>query len=74
MFFWFEQQVSGARPCPFCGSDVIKATSKEFFEAKALKTVMLSCDDCPCKMQGEPHNDYEGAFESAVEAWNRRAE
>lgn len=73
MIYSFEKQAANARPCPFCGSDVIKVTSKEFFDEKNCKTVIVVCDGCDCQMQGHPYGDYEGAFESAMEAWNRRA-
>lgn len=74
MFFSFEKQAADAKPCPFCGCNVIKATNREYFDEKNLHTVIVCCNDCGCQLQGNIYFDYEGAYESALEMWNRRAE
>ena len=73
MVWAHEVMVAGARPCPFCGSVNVTAMKKEPYEECKLKVQVLRCSGCDCTMHGDVCDDYEGAFESALEAWNRRA-
>lgn len=73
MFSDFEVTVAGAKPCPFCGGTEISTARKEFFTENGLRVLIMKCEECGARTIGGVHDDYEGAFESALEGWNRRA-
>ena len=69
----FEVTVADARPCPFCGGTDITTMRKDFFDENKLRLLIFKCEGCWARITGDVHDDYEGAFESALEKWNRRA-
>ena len=70
-----EVLLAGARPCPFCGCEKVAVERKEFFESYGgVTSVGVECKGCGAHLRGKCCDDYEGAFESAVELWNRRKE
>lgn len=70
-----------ANPCPFCGSDDIWIWSEEAFDRLEMYTARIFCNGCGAELQSDLIRDregnivrsYEGAFENALEKWNRRA-
>ena len=70
-----------AEKCPFCGSDDIWAENRETFDRLEMYTVGIGCNGCGAELRGDLLQDYEGniirsyegAFENALEKWNRRA-
>ena len=70
-----------AERCPFCGSDDIWVESREQFDRLKMYTIGIGCNGCNAELRSDLIRDndgnltrsYEGAFESALEKWNRRA-
>ena len=73
MYSDFETLVAGVKPCPFCGGKEITTPKKDWYKDNDLRILMFKCLGCECRVLGRLSDDYEGAFESALEAWNRRA-
>lgn len=64
--------MSELKPCPFCGSEPILI----YFNGLTPSTVQhyqvaVSCDGDTCNCS--PRTAYETSEESAIKAWNRRA-
>lgn len=69
-----ETRMAGARPCPFCGSEEIFVEKEEFWKHfNRSATLGVECKGCGAKLRGDAYESYEGAFEAALEKWNRRA-
>jgi Lar family restriction alleviation protein len=54
------------KPCPFCGSNCVYA-NVGIYIGKRHESVTIKCDDCGASIWGVTE-------ETAIAAWNRRAE
>ena len=66
-----EEKVEGAKDCPFCGSNKIKAMKKDN-DSRTFRCVHIKCDVCMAQVPGFG-DGYDKAFEEALAIWNGRA-
>ena len=61
------------KPCPFCGGVSIE-TDYEGTDCCGNHFAHAYCIDCGTEVKGDPEKSKDKAVDSALDAWNRRAE